>query len=406
MANSNALTNAISKRLSKHRLFYVCRDLERATGSHLNLKNFFIITNKTRHAEEMAAKHTNIFLITSPTTLDTSELLESVQTKKIIQPKDFILVFKNNVIIEKICQRNSWRLLNPPAHLAETVESKITQITWLGRLAKYLPPHDVHICEQIPWQNQKFILQFNHSHTGGGTFLIDTKSKLNDLKNKFPKRPVRTMTYIKGPVFTNNNLVWGNKIFIGNISYQITGIPPFTNHAFATVGNDWGLPHTMLSKKQLLQYNHIVRAVGTKLKKNGWKGLFGVDVIQHEKTGQLYLLEINARQPASTTFESELQSVQNPSKTTLFDAHLAALLGIVPQNKPLTIIQTGAQIVQRVTATAPKTITLQHPSILHIIYYPNTALGSDLIRIQCNESIMKKHNKFNSLGTKISKSIC
>src|SRR3989339_73258 len=106
-----------------------------------------------------------------------------------------------------------------------------------------------------------------------------------------------------------------------------------------------------LARKQIKQYKKIVTDIGKKLNNDGWKGLFGVDIIVNEKTGQLYLLEINARQPASTTFESQLQILQDEteeSKTTTFEAHLAAVLGIKPTNTELITINNGAQIVQRV----------------------------------------------------------
>ena len=190
--------------------------------------------------------------------------------------------------------------------MADKIESKISQIEWLGHLAKYLPKHRVDICQNIKWPGKPFILQYNHAHTGSGTLFINTKKRLNELAIKFPKRPVRISQYIEGPAFTNNNVVWDDKILMGNINYQITGLAPFTDNKFATIGNDWMLPSKVLSTKQIKQYKQIVTEIGRKLSKDGWKGLFGIDIIMDEKNGRLYLLEINARQPASTTFESQL----------------------------------------------------------------------------------------------------
>lgn len=417
MPNSTGLQSRIAKRLTNRRLFYVCRDIERATGDALTLKNYFIITNKSNFSQEIARKHSNVILISYKNQLDTAELLQHEEVKKIIQPKDYIVVFKNNTIIEDICRKNKWHLLNPASALADIIESKISQITWLGKLAKYLPPHTVDISEHIKWRNKKFILQFNHSHTGQGTFLIDTKNKLVDIQNKFPKRPVRIMDYINGPVFTNNNIVWGNQILIGNINYQITGLSPFTDNKFTTIGNDWFLAKKILSTQQIKEYKKIVNEIGKKLKKDGWNGLFGADIIMDQKTKKLYLLEINARQPASTTFESQLQKLTLAKKieisstntlTTTFTAHLAALLCITPEKNRLITVDTGAQIVQRVTNTISKVKKPQiaDTAILQIIEYKNKAIGSDLVRIQSSQGIMEKHNYFNKIGNAIRASIC
>ena len=436
MAISNELNSSIAKRLSKRRLFYVCRDVERAFVSGLSLGNYYIITNSNTYSAKLAKTNNNIILIKNKQPLDTAELLEHPETKRLIQPKDLVVVFKNNAIVKNICQKNKWQLLNPDFKLADEIESKISQIKWLGKLTKYLPPHKVGLCQNINWGGEKFILQFNHSHTGTGTFLINSKKQLVELKNKFPNREVRTMKFINGPVLTNNNVVWGEKTLIGNINYQITGLSPFTDNKFTTIGNDWALPIRLLNRKQAQSYKKIIINIGTKMAKDGWKGLFGVDMIMDEKSGQLYLLEINARQPASATFESQLQHNVIPSElayasdeesipkkqdrdpsprkgfgmtklTTTFEAHLASLLNMPNKNYKLISIDKGAQIIQRVTKNIsnPK-FNLKNKSILNVINYKNKTIGSDLIRIQCQEGLMAKHNVLNKLGKNIRDSIC
>ena len=406
MPNTNSLILAISKRLAKRRLFYVCRDLERAVGIDVSLPNYYIVTNHNDYSAKLAQQHPHIILIKEKEQLDTRALLAHPQTTGAIKPNDFVLVFKNNALIETECRKNGWKLLNPKAKLADKIESKVSQVKWLKELAKYLPPHEVTVCENIKWSGVPFILQFNHSHTGSGTLFIDSEKKLSDLKAKFSQREVRVMSFINGPVFTNNNVVWGGKILVGNINYQITGLSPFTDNEFATIGNDWALPNKILSKKQITQYKKIATEIGRKLSKSGWRGLYGVDVIVDEKTGRLYLLEINARQPASTTFESQLQSLQfavRGLQTTTFVAHLAGLLGVPNKNYKLISIADGAQIIQRVTKkiTKARLPNMKNIALLNIIQYNNTSPGADLVRFQFSKGLMQKHNKLNALGKKI-----
>ncbi len=401
MPTSNSVITAISKRLAKRRLFYVCRDIERATGIDLSLENYYIITNYNEFSAKLARQYLHIILIKEKEQLDTYHLLTHKQALDTIKKNDFVLVFKNNALIEAECQKNGWQLLNPDSKLADKIESKISQVEWLGNLAKYLPPHKIDVCGNITWSGQPFILQFNHSHTGGGTFFINSAKKLTDLKLKFAKREVRIADYIEGPVFTNNNVVWGNKILTGNINYQITGLSPFTDNKFATIGNDWALPHKILSKKQILQYKKIATEIGKKLRKDNWKGLYGVDIIVDAKTGRLYLLEINARQPASTTFESQLQKTFGKAGVSTFEAHLASLLDIQPDKYKLIQIYDGAQIIQRVTKKKINIAKIKDNSLINTIKYNNTLPGSDLIRFQFNKGLMKKHNELNALGKKI-----
>jgi 8-oxo-dGTP diphosphatase len=403
MMQSTSMKKEIEKRLNKYRLFYVCRDIERALPL-LDIKSQLckIITNHTKFANKIASRHKNVILIKSERLLDTLQLLASNKVAKLIHKNDLVLVFKNTKLITKICAGKKWRLLNPPAELSAKAEEKVSQVRWLGDLEKYLPPHRVELCKNIIWPGEKFILQFNHSHTGSGTLLIETKKQLEDIKTKFPHREARAVEYIEGPIFTNNNIVWGNMVLTGNISYQITGLSPFTENPFATIGNDWRAPHKILTKKQRLEYERIAREIGQKFAGQGWRGLFGIDAVLDEKTGRIYLIEINARQPASTSFESELQTAcrKSANEITVFQAHLSALLGLEPGKQHLIKINNGAQIVQRVTEKIDKMRTpkIDSPDITNIILYTNDKPGSDLCRIQTGRNLASGHNILSKQG--------
>lgn len=243
--------------LPNNPVFYVTRDIERATS--LEMPGYFIISNSTPSGKKIAQTRTNILLIENHTLLDTHELLSHAEVQKFIQKnsegKDpSIVVFKNTTVIEKICREKNWKLLNPSAKLAQKIEEKITQVEWLGELTKYLPPHKIQLAKDVPFDettDMPFILQFNRAHTGLGTMFISSNLELKEIQDKFPDRPVRITEFISGPMLTSNNVVTDDRVLIGNMSYQITGMQPFTDKPFATIGNDWALPHKILSPKNL-----------------------------------------------------------------------------------------------------------------------------------------------------------
>jgi hypothetical protein len=359
--------------------------------------------------------------------------------------KPNILVFKNTMRIEELCAKKGWRLLNPRAVLAEKIENKISQVDWLGELSELLPNFKIAPAKDIKWEKKPLILQFAHAHTGLGTILINSEKELKEVQKQFPDRPVKASEYIKGPSFTVNVVVTSGKlqvtsknksdlqletcnlklaenktknilrgygldnIIIGNPSYQITGMPPLTDSPFATVGNDWSLPHTILSDRHLGELRDIALEVGTKMQESGWKGLFGIDVIYDEERDQLKLIEINARQPASTTYESQLQSKfrgHGLIGSTIFEAHLAALTGS-PLTKKQLEINDGAQIVQRVTKAfvqgepSYKKIASLNKAGYTTIPYLNSKPNSDFLRIQSAKGLMEKDGKFNKRGNEI-----
>ncbi len=404
MDNATEYVKAIKKTIGTGRIFYVCRDLERATaGLDSLIKNYQIITNYSPLFVELKDKYPQqIKVIAEKKQLDTLELLNRPETQKLIKKKDFVMVFKNTPQIEAFCRSRGWKLINPDAVSAAMVEEKISQVKFLGNLKKYLPNTQIVLGKDLQWKGKKFILQFNRAHTGSGTFLIRSKKQLSEITSKFPNREIRISDFIDGPFFTNNNCVLDDKILIGNINFQITGLSPFTDNPFATIGNDWSYPQKTLTVKQKTQYNKIARAVGKKMIKIKWRGLFGIDTVLDKKTGNLFLIEINARQPASTTFESQLQKIiGNNRGLTTFEAHVGALLKIPNRKYTLTKITSGAQIIQRITNKISKLKTPEKNKDFNFIKYDNEKTGADLLRVQCLRGIMKNEKKLNDFGKKI-----
>ena len=444
-----------AKKTSPPAVIYVTRDIERALGIipgvvTLNGQQieYFIVANKTPDSAGIAAAHLDhVFLVEKKEMLDTYDLLTDEDVEEFISEKKStgaanIVVFHNTSRIEELCAKKKWNLLNPAAALAEKIENKITQVEWLGGLASFLPKHQIVKVGDIVWgttnpeivagKPQPFIVQWAHSHTGDGTALVRNEKELAVLKEKFPKREARVSAFIKGPMFTANicvapdaaagkNKKTAANILIGNISYQITGVLPFTDNPFSTIGNDWSVPHSVLSPENIAEFNTIALAVGEKMHTSGWRGLFGIDCIYDEERDTVHLIEINARQPASTTYESQLQQdfrdeIQNQifqNNLTTFEGHLASLLDqkIDQESRTLLEINDGAQIIQRLTQSA--TIVLESPEKLilavealgnegfNVIEYTNTKANSDLLRIQSARGIMEAHLKFNARGKTI-----
>ena len=144
--------------IDRKSIVYVARDLERALGLSLNTSNYYIISNFSAFGKRPVGGRKNVLLIKSKGILDTRELLNRPEAKRFINhlKNPQILVFKPTIAIEKICADNGWNLLNPSAKLAARVEEKITQVEWLGPLAKkLLPPFEIKECGKIKWNEKK-----------------------------------------------------------------------------------------------------------------------------------------------------------------------------------------------------------------------------------------------------------
>lgn len=370
-------------------LVYVTRDIERALGFQSDTEGYHIISNSTVYAKSVKGDKTNVLLVEAGRQLDTWELLEDSKVLaylgSIIDPH--IVVFKNTPKIEQICRKRGLVLLNPSAELSNKIEEKISQVEWLGELARYLPKHRVALCKDVAWDDKPFILQFNRAHTGSGTLFISTESKLEELKKTFPDRPVRVTEFISAPSYTVNVVVdKKGMVKISSPSFQITGLSPFTDQPFATVGNDWSLARKLLSETAREKISEIANAVAKKMHTSGWTGLFGIDYLV--LGNEVYLMEINARQPASVSYESQLQKDH-----TTFEAHTRALMGESLDNFSLTEVKQGAQIILRNVENCKYDIDGLREKIEklgpHVITYENTKAGTDLLRIQSAEGLMQ-----------------
>ncbi len=390
--------------LSNSPVHYITRDIERALGLDNKNNDFFIISNNTSFAKKFGDN--NLTVIDNVVPLSTRELME----QSILPSDSNIIVFKNTRGMERIAYDRNWKILNPSAILSNTIEEKISQVAWLGALSELLPPHSVSTCKDLLWSGEQYVVQYNHAHSGEGTLLISSERDTDVLKEKFPNRPVRVTQFIDGPLFTVNAVIHSTGVMISSPSYQITGVSPFTNNKFTTIGNDWGAADQMLSDDDKNKINNMAKTIGHKMKEDGWKGVFGIDVVRVESTEKIYLIEINARQPASVTYESHLQYESTETQEKLvstFEAHLAALLDIDLNEYSLAPITNGAQIIQRITEEVNE-VTEDIMEKLEalgcsVIEYGNERMGSELLRIQSGESFIEKHDELNNLGKNIAR---
>ncbi|MDP1625282.1 MAG: ATP-grasp domain-containing protein [bacterium] len=386
-------------------LVYVTRDIERALGREPK-DGYFVISNDTPYGRMVRERYPdNVWLVgpdPSGEQFDTYGLLSLPSVAQAILERGAdVLVFQNTARIERLASERGWNLLNPSAALAKEIEEKVSQIAWLEKDAELLPPHRIAKMKDVVFEGKRFVLQFNHSHTGEGTHVIESADALSALAVKFPERECRVVEFVDGPVLTVN-VVSGSWPIIGSISYQITGIAPFTDLPFSTIGNDWSLAASAeFTNKDRATIRSMARKIGRRMHRSGWKGLFGIDVVKDSTTGKIHLLEINARQPASTAFESQLQT-----KTTIFDAHIAALLGRSWKIWRLSPLKGGSQIVKRKTE---KTHTVDTKALeskgLAVIKYEAGPHNKELFRIQSNEGVIAGHGRLNALGNFIASCI-
>lgn len=338
-----SLTTKIDDMTKDSPIFFVTNDAERAFGVEKLFTNYnilciddneivtFMIKDKLKaFCLEKELGKLNIIYRNS------NRLLKHKKTQEFINKitgdkKGYLMVFKIAPNIERTAENMGFKLLNTTSILNRTFELKLSQYKNLKDLRIRLPKTKIlklSSCDFKKLTNvlgERFFLQFNRGHTGGGTIIINSKHELQDLAKRFPQREVRLSKHIHGDPFTINACVTKHGICWGGLSFQLTGIEECTSQKNGTVGNDWLYP-SKLSRESFEEIDKFTKVIGKAMQSYGFSGMFGIDFILETRTNKIYVIEVNARQPASIPLFSKLQIKNNQIPLNMLA--IAEFLGI------------------------------------------------------------------------------
>lgn len=241
---------------------------------------------------------------------NSASILSLEEVKKWIESQESnpkILVFKPTAKIEAIVHHNNWKLLNSPAELNRLYEDKISFNEICDQLSIKMPKSIIKHLNSISWKDvqllgEKAILQLRRGHAGKTSFIINSPADLKNLKSELAgDHLIKLSEFINGDTLTINCEIQEDGLHIGYLMRQITGISELNSFKLGTCGviaqNEGKLPKEM---------EEGIRKLGKNMQKNGYKGVFGVDVIQ-TKENEVFFIECNARFTATMSFHNQLK---------------------------------------------------------------------------------------------------
>jgi hypothetical protein len=326
MDTLNTILDKVNDKIKNTPIFFITNDAERALGLEKLLINYHIICiDRNDIVDYMQHDKIKIFSLEKELNKinviyrNSNRLLNHTLIQNYIKnytqnSSAYLMFFKIAPNIERTAEKLGLKLLNTSSDLNRKYELKLSQYESIKNLNINIPDTIISKLKDTNYNEIKsklgnsFIIQFNRGHTGGGTIIIDEEHELEDLKSKFPERTVKLVKYIHGPSFTLNGCITKYGIYWGGLSYQITGIEECTSERLATVGNDWYYC-SKLDDKIKNQIDNIVSKVGEEMAKNKFIGMFGLDIVVEQASNKAYLIEINARQPASIPMFSKIQII-------------------------------------------------------------------------------------------------
>ncbi len=239
--------------------------------------------------------------------------------------KTVIIPFKPSAKIDFLCQKLGWICASNNHQLNRYLEdklifSKICQENNLPQIPSMIDQFNKG--NFLKYQNEyqsTLVIQSHFGWAGKSTFLGDN---WENIKDKIPVNSlVKFSPFIKGYSLLNNCCLTTKGLIQSPPALQYTGIKPFTDHPFTTVGRQWP---SLAPSNIINQVNKITQDFSKILTKLDYRGFFGLDFMVDGN--QVYLLECNPRLTASFAFYNDIEINQNI--LPLFLLHLIQFIKI------------------------------------------------------------------------------
>lgn len=346
------------KYLENEDIFFVTPDVKKGVGFAGILPRYHIICS---HFDPLIPilreQGANIYCLSeagnkslinnSAKLLETKEVKDYIIASAKTIPK--ILFFKPSLKLELLISELGFVQLGNTAQLNESFENKLNLPDLLfDKNSSDLLPSRIDILNKLTFKNLvneynlPFIVQFGHGWAGKTTFFISNEKDFTGLSVEYPFTRVKVTKYTEGFTVLNNCCIIQDKILVSPPAVQIDGIEKLCTKKQITCGRQW--PAAFLDRQQIENVNRLSQIIGQTIKQKGYKGYFGLDFLIENKSGKVYVSEINARLTASSAFYTRLELGND--QIPLMAYHIGSFLNLdMPFNNQLEPDIQGSQII-------------------------------------------------------------
>ena len=227
-------------------------------------------------------------------------------------------------------------IAHPPAKLRQHLDSKITTTRLATRAGISSVPNVLahvdsyrSLREVAAGLGPDLVVQLPLGDSGATTFFISSETDYRPHADEIAASPeVKVMKRIRCRQTTIEGCVTRHGTLAGPLMTELVGFPELTPFAGGWCGNeifDAGAS-TLISADIRRQAGRAVVAMGEQLREEGYWGVFGLDFLLDQDSGELYLGEMNPRITGATPLTNLAAHDQNQPPLLLF--HLLEWLGI------------------------------------------------------------------------------
>lgn len=292
-----------------------CDICTQALGTELIASDYFIANNLVGEEYELVKNNLNFLnnKINKKFNHD-AKILQTLKNKINKFKKDYqiwVLPYQSQDSIWKLCLEQGWQRAFVSPSLVDKLENKNKLISLFGQ-ENFLIPGEILDPKKFDFKKlqnkygKKIVLQISRKKgkqfSGGkGTFFIETENELqNIIKAQTEKVDFKINKYIKGDSLGVNACVTQTGVLVTNFWMQIISPKNISLGSTVFQGTDFSSTknYSPIVNKQIQK---ITIKVANKLKKVGFRGIFGLDFLFEFKTNKIYLMEINPRLAGTTS---------------------------------------------------------------------------------------------------------
>ena len=217
-----------------------------------------------------------------------------------VRPKVAMVFFNEET--ERICEEEGYELILPSHALRNHLDSKLTT-TRLGNeagapsvpniLTEVTSYTDLNRQAKAAGLGRDLVLQLAYGDSGKTTFFVASRDDWNKCASDVVGEPLKVMKRINNLAAAVEAVNTRHGTVVGPFMTDLTGYKELTPYRGGWCGNDL-YPEALTDQQRARAIEHVSK-LGDRLRQEGYKGFFEVDVLVDVDSDEVYLGELNPR---------------------------------------------------------------------------------------------------------------
>lgn len=287
----------------------------------------FTPTNKP-FVEFSSSEEINNYLLRDP---EVQSFLESQCAASGVRPMVAMVFFDEET--EEICREHDYNLILPPDSLRRRLDSKIVTTKLgeqagapsvpnvLGRADSY---QELSALAAEAGLGSDLVVQTPYGDSGKTTFFLTCEADWDRDSENMIGEELKIMKRINNHAVAVEAVNTKHGTVVGPFMTDLTGYPELTPYRGGWCGNDL-FPEALSEQHRATAIGHVQR-LGNRLREEGYRGFFEVDVLVDLDSGEVYLGELNPRISGASSMTNVTAGAY--ADIPLFLFHLLEFMGV------------------------------------------------------------------------------